>query len=287
MQHSSVIERFAKSSETPSLGATIATGESNGISSQQRESDYFDRVIEQAGEFNPFAERGWNTIAHRFRQMVPITRPLSLLDVGCGTGQSRRLYIDDCRTYVGIDLSAGGLSLADRKFPDSAWVRADACQMPFANGQFDVVAFSSVLHHIDDFRQALCEAWRIVRPGGHVFAFDPNLLHPAMALFRYPKSPFYLSAGVSPNERPLLPGELAAAFRDARLTSIRQRCIADIPYRAVAPRLINACLGVYNVCDRLMEVTGIARWFGSFVLTAGQKPSRVDFNPPGSKSRVD
>ena len=250
----------------------IAQATEPGLGRTQVESDYFDRVIQEQGEFNPFAERGWNTIARQFRALVPMAGPCALLDVGCGTGQSRRLYIDRCRSYVGIDLSAEGLQRARVKFPDGDWIRANACELPFGDEQFDVIAFSSVLHHIDDFPQALREAWRVVRPGGYAFAFDPNLLHPAMALFRHPRSPLYLSAGVSPNERPLLPGELSSAFAAARFSNVRQRCLADIPYRAVAPRLINACLGLYNFCDRLMEYSGAARWFGSFVLTVGQKP---------------
>lgn len=244
-------------------------------SAPQTESDYFDSVIRDEGEFNPFADRGWMHIAQQVAAMVPLSTTARILDVGCGTGQSRKLYAGANRTYVGMDLSGAALSLAQEKFrgaASSCWVRGDACHMPVADRQFDLVAFSSVLHHIDNFGQALHEARRVLRPGGYVFAFDPNLLHPAMALFRHPRSPFYLSAGVSPNERPLLPQELSQAFREAGLQDIRQRCLADIPYRAVAPKLLNACLGIYNICDRLMEQSGLGRWFGSFVLTVGKVP---------------
>ena len=144
--------------------------------------------------------------------------------------------------------------------------------MPFSKNEFDVVCFSSVLHHIDDFAGAVSEGHRTVRPGGYVFAFDPNLFHPAMALFRHPASWFYSPKGVSPNERPLRPAELRDAFRKCGLTAIRQRCQADIPYRKVAPPLLNALLGLYNFGDRLLEQSGLARLFGSFVITVGRKP---------------
>ena len=152
-------------------------------------------------------------------------------------------------------------------------MRGDASHLPLADEQFDVVAFSSVLHHIDQFQLPLGEAFRVLRPGGYAFAFDPNLLHPAMALFRHPTSMFYTPKGVSPNERPLLPAQLAEAFRSAGLTDIRQRCQADIPYRVVAPKLINGLLGVYNVCDRLIELSGLSRWLGTFVITVGRRPA--------------
>jgi ubiquinone/menaquinone biosynthesis C-methylase UbiE len=129
-----------------------------------------------------------------------------------------------------------------------------------------------VLHHIPDFPLALREGWRVLRPGGHAFAFDPNLLHPAMALFRSPKSPLYTAKGVSPNEAPLLPGQLHAAFTAAGFVHLRQRAQSDLAYRQVAPRVLNACLRAYNFADHWFERVGLGRWFGTFVITSGQKP---------------
>jgi SAM-dependent methyltransferase len=238
------------------------------------EAEYFDGLIASEGEFNPFADCGWQTIARRFSLFVDAKRPLDLLDIGCGTGQSRQLYISHTARYVGIDLSEAAIECAKKKFPDSNWQVANACQLPFADGSFDVVAYSSVLHHIPNFRTALVEALRVLRPGGQAFAFDPNLLHPAMALFRWPRSPLYSSKGVSPNESPLLARELRTAFRSAGFVDLQQRCMADIPYRAVAPKLLNAFVTVYNAGDWLMERSGLGRVFGTFIATCGRKPGK-------------
>src|SRR4029079_6684875 len=115
-------------------------------------------------------------------------------------------------------------------------------------------------------------AYRVLRPGGRAFAFDPNLLHPAMALFRHPARPGYIAEGVSPNERPLLPPVLAQAFRRAGFRRVRQRAQSDIPYRKVAPRRLNAALSAYDVADRIWQQVGLGRWFGTFILTCGRKP---------------
>jgi ubiquinone/menaquinone biosynthesis C-methylase UbiE len=236
-----------------------------------RESEYFDKLVTSKGDFDPFKPHGWQTLARRFTEMAAPREPLSLLDIGCGTGQSRQIYIQHCRSYIGVDLSAEAIQIARSRFPDSAFIRADACKMPFGDASYDAVAFSSVLHHIDDYTQALVEARRLLKPGGRVFAFDPNLLHPAMALFRSPRSPLYIKEGVSPNERPLLPKALRRAFAAAGLNAIRQRCQSDIPYRAVAPRLINAFIGVYNVCDWVLEHSQLGRIFGVFTVTCGRR----------------
>ncbi|MBV8200342.1 MAG: class I SAM-dependent methyltransferase [Acidobacteria bacterium] len=194
------------------------------------------------------------------------------LDAGCGTGQSRQVYQGRSSRYLGVDLSLGALRLARARFPASWWLQADACRLPFGAGAFDLVAFSSVLHHLGDRRAALAEALRILRPGGFVFAFDPNLLHPAMAVFRHPRSPLYRAAGVSPDERPLLGSALRRDLRQAGFAGIGQRCQSDIPYRAVAPRGLDALLPLYNLADRFWEKAGLGRWFGAFVVTWARKP---------------
>jgi len=236
------------------------------------ESRYFDRLVADHGKFDPFADQGWEALRASFVRAVGGARLGMLVDVGCGTGHSRRLYVDHCERYVGIDLSGEALRAARRRFPHAGWVRANACRLPFAADSVGAVAFSSVLHHIDDFGAALQAAWAVLAPGGHVFAFDPNVFHPVLGPLRHPRSPLYLREGVSPNERPLRPAALRAAFAAAGFVDIRQRCQSGIAYRAVAPRLLNAGLALYNLGDRLLESTGLGRWLGAFIVTAAHKP---------------
>jgi hypothetical protein len=60
---------------------------------------------------------------------------------------------------------------------------------------------------------------------------------------------------------------LRLAFAAAGFENIRQRGQADIPYHAVAPRLLNACLGIYNAADWLLEHIGLGRWFGALIVS--------------------
>jgi len=254
------------------LSFSVASSDANE-SRREREQEFFDSLVRNQGSFNPFSDRGWQTIERRFVEFV---QPLSgerLLDIGCGTGESRQLYVNHVGDYSGIDLSEASIKYARRQYPDSAWDVADACELPHPDASFDIVAFSSVLHHIDDYSQALVEAFRVLRPGGRVFAFDPNAFHPAMALFRNPNSPLYIAEGVSPNERPLRPHDLRSSFVAAGFDSVLQRCQSDIPYRAVAPRLINSVLSIYNFADCVWEAVGAGRRFGTFVITSGTRPS--------------
>lgn len=233
---------------------------------------YFDRWIDDHGDFNPFTDRGWRTIARRFLDASGGRSGLRILEVGCGTGQSLQIYAASARRHIGLDLSGEAVRRAARAYPTSAWMQADATRLPLASGSVDVVAFSSVLHHLPDMPATLREAVRVAVPGGLIFAFDPNLLHPAMLLFRHPRSPLYLSEGVSPDEQPLLPARLREAFAAAGIGAVRQRCQSAIPYRRVGPRLLNAVLPLYNLLDTAWEYSGAARWFGTFVITSGHTP---------------
>lgn len=236
------------------------------------EGEYFDTLVEEHGDFNPFTDRGWRTLQRRFARVSAGAEGLRLLDIGCGTGNSRRVYAGQVRGYIGIDLSFGAVQAARGRHPDADWLHADGTRLPFGDRTFDAVAFSSVLHHMPDIGAALREARRVLTPGGLVFAFDPNMLHPAMLLFRHPRSPLYSPEGVSPHEQPLLPSVLRRAFERAGLTDIGQRGQSDIPYRHVAPRLLNRMLPAYNLVDRLWEHSGAGRWMGTFVVTWARAP---------------
>ena len=54
----------------------------------RQEQQFFDQLVEERGEFNPFTSRGWNVLKSAFRKMAPGETCGSMLDVGCGTGGS-------------------------------------------------------------------------------------------------------------------------------------------------------------------------------------------------------
>ena len=50
--------------------------------------------------------------------------------------------------------------------------RADAAQLPFPDGRFDLVLSAAMLHHVIEWDQALAEAVRVLRPGGRLVGYD-------------------------------------------------------------------------------------------------------------------
>ena len=100
----------------------------------------------------------------------------TVLDVGCGTGETARLLVGRTRSVHGVDLSAEQLETADAKAPLDGcdFVRGDACSLPYADDSFDrVVSVGSVMYW-EDPRAVLREVGRVTRPGGEVLVMGFN-----------------------------------------------------------------------------------------------------------------
>ncbi|HEV8166596.1 MAG TPA: class I SAM-dependent methyltransferase, partial [Actinomycetota bacterium] len=96
-----------------------------------------------------------------------------LLELGVGTGRIALPLHRRGRRIVGLDLSLPMLDRYRAKaaalgLPPPAVLRADATRLPFRDACVDAVLEVHVLHLIPDWRQALAEARRVLRPGGMV-----------------------------------------------------------------------------------------------------------------------
>ncbi|MBI1885226.1 MAG: class I SAM-dependent methyltransferase [Chloroflexi bacterium] len=127
-----------------------------------------------------------------FRRNVSIAPGGRILEIGCGRGAGARLLRETFqpRTLVTFDLDWQEIGLARRYLRlrgvrDVHLLAADATRLPFADGQFDAVFETWVLHHVADWPAALREVRRVLRPGG-VFCFlDISRRLLERPLFRY------------------------------------------------------------------------------------------------------
>lgn len=98
-----------------------------------------------------------------------------LLDVGCGGGMfSEALARLGCEV-TGIDPSAksveAGRAHATSAGLDITYEHARGEQLPFDDGQFDLVVCCDVLEHVDDLDAVMSETSRVLRAGG-LYLFD-------------------------------------------------------------------------------------------------------------------
>ncbi len=95
-----------------------------------------------------------------------------VLDDGCGGGRySVALKRLGFAEVVGVDWSAEGIAVANARVAEAkiqgvSYRQADVLNLPFADGEFDVVFSNGVLHHTYDTQRGVNELHRVMKPGG-------------------------------------------------------------------------------------------------------------------------
>ena len=98
-----------------------------------------------------------------------------MLDVGCGTGFVIDLAKDLYEEIHGVDVTQAMLDKVDLRGGNVTLHRCSAEDLPFAADSFDFVSAYAFLHHLEDYRRALAEAYRVLRKGGCFYAdLEPN-----------------------------------------------------------------------------------------------------------------
>ena len=155
-----------------------------------------------------------------------------LLDVGCGAGflSARLAEAVAPGELVGIDIEPSQVEMAraaaQRGLDNAKFQVADALELPFADGSFDVVHLGGVLLHVADIDRALAEARRVLRPGGMAACRDLMLescfAHPELGMMRRSFEAFVdlvAADGGQPNIARDIKGHLRrAGFTDVRVT---------------------------------------------------------------------
>ena len=104
----------------------------------------------------------------------------ALLDVGCGAGFMSNAFAVEGFQITGVDLSEESLEVAKRYDSTKTvrYLKADALQLPFQDGQFDAVIAMDFLEHVDAPEKVILEISRVLRPGGLFFfhTFNRNWL---------------------------------------------------------------------------------------------------------------
>jgi len=91
-----------------------------------------------------------------------------VLEIGCGEGRVGRELERLGHRVVGIELSATLARAAKEAEPSFAIARADAAALPIIDAAVTVVVACMALQDIDDLEAAVCEAARVLRPGGQL-----------------------------------------------------------------------------------------------------------------------
>ena len=129
--------------------------------------DLLTRVLGSARVYDALATRPELTGARR------------VLEIGCGTGNLTLRVSKACPSaqLTGLDPDPRALGIARRKggnVPRLNFEQGYAQELPYADGAFDRVLSSMMLHHLGDAAKAdaVAEVFRVLEPGGVFFVAD-------------------------------------------------------------------------------------------------------------------
>jgi 2-polyprenyl-3-methyl-5-hydroxy-6-metoxy-1,4-benzoquinol methylase len=122
-------------------------------------------TFDKYGSTNPVVRRLMSGFERALEDLFTQAAPLSVLDVGCGEGILTEQWARRLGTgrVVGVDLA--DLKLAaeweQRRRPNLAFGAMAVEGLAFADGEFDLVAATEVLEHVEGSERALGEMARV------------------------------------------------------------------------------------------------------------------------------
>lgn len=145
-----------------------------------------------------------------------------LLDIGSGGGVLAEEFASLGCQVTGVDTSPGSVAVARAHAAQSGlsidYRIGSGTSLPFDERSFDAVSCCDVLEHIDEWRQVIAEAERVLVPGG-LFFFDTinrTLKSRVVMIFALQELPLtrLMPAGTHVWKMFITPGELEKAVRE-------------------------------------------------------------------------
>lgn len=197
---------------------------------EQSEKRHFDKIAEKYDTnyqySKPFTKYKIAKKSKDFAKIVKSTyksRALEMLEIGCGTGeytkQVARLFPQS--RVVALDISEKVIEIARRKckkFRNTSFLVRGAYDTGLKSNSLDLIYGFYVLHHLEIDRVKK-EMLRILKPGGLVFFYEPNILNPVVFII---KTNRFLEkiVGDSPNETAINPLTVKRHLKGFRIVNI-------------------------------------------------------------------
>lgn len=98
-----------------------------------------------------------------------------ILDAGCGSGYSTKLIEQFAPTeLIGFDIMPLQIEKAKQTYPKLNFFVGNVLETHLDSNKFDAVFVFGILHHIPQWKDAIRELYRVLKPGGVLLLEDFN-----------------------------------------------------------------------------------------------------------------
>jgi SAM-dependent methyltransferase len=240
----------------------------------RREVEFFDQFAAIHGEYDVLGEGAYRRLIALFDRWVQPRAGERCVDLGCGTGAFTAWLRSFDLALTGMDISPLSIATANRNSQGEHYVVGDITSTGFPDASQDIIVYSGVLHHFPsraDRVRVLNEGFRILAPGGRLFAYDPNAQSPSMWLYRDPRSPLFSDKGKTQNEVLLRRDELTAELRAAGFDRVMIRGIGGITFRFIMGPAARYLLKIYNLYEHALRHSRFEDRLGTFLVSVSKK----------------
>ena len=123
-----------------------------------------------------------------YQEIIDRVRNLAgdkILDLGCGNGNIINLLKKERKAdYFGLDISENMIEEAKKKCgEDVKFTVGDSENLPYQDGQFDIIICNASFHHYTKPEVAIKEIKRVLKSGGTLILGDPTVPELVRGLF--------------------------------------------------------------------------------------------------------
>ncbi len=152
----------------------------------------FDNVYDKYDLMNDFMSLGIHRIWKKdFMMMMSPSLNKKLIDVGCGTGDIGKLFLDTVK-YKGnvfnVDPNKKMLDQGKKRFnniKNISWYLENAEKLSFKKNSFDYYTISFGLRNTKNIKQTLKESYRVLKPGGRFLCLEFSKIENSNLNFLY------------------------------------------------------------------------------------------------------
>jgi ubiquinone/menaquinone biosynthesis C-methylase UbiE len=146
-------------------------------SGKQNRDAIEERFTATAKVFGDYAVVERKRLAETLAKMVGAAKTQSAADLATGPGTLALRFAHHVKWIAAVDLTPAMLLRAREAaktegLSNVGFLRADAQQLPIADGALDLCVTSYSLHHVPDQARMVREMARVVKPGGRVGIID-------------------------------------------------------------------------------------------------------------------